>query len=532
MNNPARIPVLMVDDRPENLVALEALLGELPRALELVKAGSGNEALRLSLKQDFAVVLLDVQMPEMDGLETATLLRANPKTRHLPIIFVTAGMHDNVRQFKGYENGAVDFLTKPIEPLILCSKVAVFCDLFAKCRELEAQQASLERQVRDRTAALRESESRLRSLIESARDGFACVDEEGVVRDWNHQAELLTGLPRADVLGRPLAQVLCAPVTCGGAGGQVELEIAHREGRSIPIELSWWQVPHSAPPLFGALMRDVSERKQLDQARSCQLRQAMDQVIETEKLASLGGLVAGVAHELNTPLGNMALMATTIRDRLIELGQAARDGRVTRSMLADVIDQCTGASEVLTHSGSRACDLIESFKNVAVDQTSQRRRRFDLKQCATDIFATLGSILRRSHVATRLGIPDGIVMDSYPGHLEQVINNLVHNSILHGFEGRDDGVITLTARQAGAEVEIVYEDNGVGIAPESLQRVFEPFYTTRLGQGGSGLGMYIVQNLARGTLGGRLALESTPASGVRVTLTLPLVTQPSNNTSP
>ncbi|MES2129558.1 MAG: ATP-binding protein [Pseudomonadota bacterium] len=522
MNSPARIPVLMVDDRPENLVALEALLGELPLPLDLVKAGSGQEALRLSLKQGFAVVLLDVQMPDMDGLETAMLLRANPKTRHLPIIFVTAGMHDNVRQFKGYESGAVDFLNKPIEPLFLRSKVAVFCELFAKCRELEASKATLEEQVRERTAALRDSEARLHSLIDSARDAFASIDGAGIVSEWNRQAEVLTGYARGEVLGQPLAQVLGVPAMCTGTSELLELEARHRNGHIVPIELSWWQVPQSVPPLFGALMRDISERRQLDEARSCQLRQAMDQIVETEKLAALGSLVASVAHELNTPVGNMGLMATTIRDRMVELSKAAAAGRLTRSMLADAVEQCSHASEVLSHSGTRACELIESFKNVAVDQTSQRRRRFDLLECVGDIFTTLASILRRARVATRIAIPDGIIMDSYPGHLEQVINNLVLNSILHGFEGRSDGVVALSARQLGGQVEIVYEDNGAGIAPELQHRVFEPFYTTRLGQGGSGLGMFIVQNLALGILGGQLGLESALGTGVRVTLTLPL----------
>jgi signal transduction histidine kinase len=190
-------------------------------------------------------------------------------------------------------------------------------------------------------------------------------------------------------------------------------------------------------------------------------------------------------------------------------------------MLSDTIEQCSKASEMLSHSGVRAGELIASFKNVAIDQASQRRRQFNLQECVADIFTTLGCILRRARVTTRLAIPAEIAMDSYPGHLEQVINNLVLNSILHGFEGRSDGVITLSARAVDADVEIMYEDNGAGIAPELQQRVFEPFYTTRLGQGGSGLGMYIVQNLAHGILGGKLTLESTLGQGVRVTLTLP-----------
>lgn len=137
----SKIPILLVDDRPENLVAIEVLLNDMQ--VDLVKANSGNEALRQTLKSDFALVLLDVQMPDMDGFETAELMRANPKTRHLPIIFVTAGMTDNSYLFKGYESGAVDYLIKPIEPLLLRSKVKVFCDLYTQRRNIESQEQNL-----------------------------------------------------------------------------------------------------------------------------------------------------------------------------------------------------------------------------------------------------------------------------------------------------------------------------------------------------------------------------------------------------
>jgi C4-dicarboxylate-specific signal transduction histidine kinase len=144
MKSTDKIPVLIVDDRPENLSSLEALLGDME--LELVKAQSGNEALRHILYNDFALVLLDVQMPEMDGFETATLMRENPKTRHLPIIFVTAGMKEEYHQFRGYEAGAVDYLMKPIEPHILRSKVRVFCDLYAQRQEMKRMKEELEQQ--------------------------------------------------------------------------------------------------------------------------------------------------------------------------------------------------------------------------------------------------------------------------------------------------------------------------------------------------------------------------------------------------
>jgi two-component system, sensor histidine kinase len=151
----APIPVLLVDDRPENLLSLEGLLGG--QDYQLVRALSGNDALRLTLKQDFALVLLDVQMPEMDGFETATLMRSNPKTRHIPIIFVTAGMKSLQFQFKGYDTGAVDYLMKPIEPLILQSKVRVFAELYRQRYELELHRYHLTELVDQRTAELVQS---------------------------------------------------------------------------------------------------------------------------------------------------------------------------------------------------------------------------------------------------------------------------------------------------------------------------------------------------------------------------------------
>ncbi len=149
---PATIPILLVDDRPENLLSLEGLLGR--QGYELIRALSGNEALRLTLKHDFALVLLDVQMPEMDGFETAELMRLNPKTRQIPIIFVTAGMKEFQFQFKGYDAGAVDYLLKPIEPLILESKVQVFAELYRQRKELELHRNRLSDLVEQRTLEL------------------------------------------------------------------------------------------------------------------------------------------------------------------------------------------------------------------------------------------------------------------------------------------------------------------------------------------------------------------------------------------
>jgi C4-dicarboxylate-specific signal transduction histidine kinase len=180
MKSTDRIPVLIVDDRTENLTSLEALLGDME--LELVKAQSGNEALRHILYNDFALVLLDVQMPEMDGFETATLMRENPKTRHLPIIFVTAGMKEEYHQFRGYEAGAVDYLMKPIEPAILRSKVRVFCDLYSQRQELKRMKEELEVQnekLRQTYQQLQEETAERLRAVEELRQKDQIMIQQG-----------------------------------------------------------------------------------------------------------------------------------------------------------------------------------------------------------------------------------------------------------------------------------------------------------------------------------------------------------------
>ncbi len=200
------VALLLVDDRPENLVALEAVLGN--QGLDLVKAASGNDALRHTLKQDFALVLLDVQMPGMDGFETAELMRSNPKTRHLPIIFVTAGMKDIHLQFKGYDLGAVDYLIKPFEPHILQSKVRVFCELYRQRRELESNQLLLESKIRERMSELRDSEERFRMLATHAPVGIYQIDTEGNCLFVNRRWCEIAGLSAAETAGQGWTRTL------------------------------------------------------------------------------------------------------------------------------------------------------------------------------------------------------------------------------------------------------------------------------------------------------------------------------------
>lgn len=257
-------------------------------------------------------------------------------------------------------------------------------------------------------------------------------------------------------------------------------------------------------------------------ASTTQLTQAMGQLVQSEKLASLGSLVAGVAHELNTPIGNALTVSSTLREMQQNLAAELAGGGLKRSTLERYTAETGEAVELIGRNLARAADLIGHFKQAAVDQTSTRRRRFELRQVAEEVLVTLSPRLKRTPFKVELDIPHGITLDSYPGPLEQVLTNLISNSLDHAFEGRDSGRIRIVAVQAGERVGLVYEDDGCGIPLALRHRVFDPFFTTRLGRGGSGLGLYITYGLVTGRLGGHLAIDDAPGGGARFEIDLPL----------
>lgn len=267
----------------------------------------------------------------------------------------------------------------------------------------------------------------------------------------------------------------------------------------------------------------VAERTAALERSNIELRQAMTQLVQSEKLAALGNLVAGVAHELNTPLGNARIVASALDEHLREFTAAVESGALRRSQVTQFLDRGRQAVELLERNTVRAADLINHFKQIAVDQTSMRRRLFNLRQTAEEVLVTLRPSFKRTAHRIEVEIPPHLELDSYPGSLEQVITNLVTNSLTHGFEGVEAGCIQLQAQAVGpAHVALHYADNGVGIPATTLNRIFEPFFTTRLGHGGSGLGLYIVHNLVTGALGGTIEVRSTVGQGLSFTFTLPL----------
>ncbi|MFZ6679844.1 ATP-binding protein [Undibacterium sp. Tian12W] len=254
------------------------------------------------------------------------------------------------------------------------------------------------------------------------------------------------------------------------------------------------------------------------------LQKTQEHLLAQEKLAALGSLVAGVAHELNTPIGNCLLVASTLQDGSRFLSSKLAGQTLRRSDLNNFCEEVKTSSEILMRGLSSAATLVSSFKQVAVDRTSEHRRSFDLRQVLHDIIATLNIRITQTGHSIQVNVPYNIHMDSYPGSLGQVISNLVENSILHAFDKRQAGHMEINVSTVdGERVLIVFSDDGEGIPEENQKRIFDPFFTTKLGQGGSGLGLNICYNITASILHGQLSVKSSLGSGTSFYLDLPLV---------
>ncbi len=255
------------------------------------------------------------------------------------------------------------------------------------------------------------------------------------------------------------------------------------------------------------------------------LNMAQEELVRSEKLAALGSLVAGIAHELNTPIGNSLMVASTLVDQTKVMTEGFAEGSgMKRSTLDAYLKDSAKAGDILVRNLFRAANLVTSFKQVAVDQTSSQRRIFSLAEVVSEILLTLSPTLRKTAFEVDQDIPSDLTLDSYPGPLGQVITNLINNALLHGFEGRNTGKVSLSAiRNREGAIELSVMDDGIGIPQGNLNRIFDPFFTTKLGAGGSGLGLNITHNIVTGVLGGKVRVQSEVGSGTTFVLTLPSV---------
>lgn len=324
-------------------------------------------------------------------------------------------------------------------------------------------------------------------------------------------------IERAQALGAKLAAV--AP-ECGAELAELieGFQRSYREQRRLV------RVSDRLQAQLAAVNQELGRRREEAESALDRLREAQDVLVQQEKLASLGALVAGVAHEINTPVGIAVSCASHLADATRHLTGLVERGELGRGEFSRYLATATDTSALILANCERAAQLINSFKQVAVDRASAERRSFDLRAYVQETLLSLQPNLKRGNHTVVVDCPPDLTVEGYPGALSQILTNLVMNSLTHGFEEGRPGALRIAVTQPDpATIRLTYADDGRGIPPENLPQVFEPFFTTRRGEGGSGLGLHIVHNLVVGPLQGAISVDSAPGKGTTFTLTFPRV---------
>lgn len=446
------------------------------------------------------------------------------------------------------------FTAQRLEVLhLLAAQVMISLDNAMLYENLAELNRNLERQVAERTREATEKSRLLEATLDSMSDGLVAYTVDGRMLVWNDRAVRLFRIPeelrRRDT---PYRAVLEAALASGALAPRVADLVRQRlsngdapfpDRPSAEIELADGrnlQLRRTPMPDGGQVQvfLDVTEerrrerelvaaRQAAEQALS-ELQETQENLIQAEKMASLGQLVAGVAHEINTPVGITLTAASFLRERAEELHQAVNGSGIRKSQLNQFVDQSLETTSLMVANIQRAADLIHSFKQVAVDQTSGERRVFNLASYIEEVLRSFGPMLRKTSHLVSLECPHDLEIESYPGALSQVLTNFVMNAVTHAFEDGQAGSMQISVRAIDDdEIELAFSDNGRGIPADQHGRVFDPFFTTRRGSGGSGLGLNIVFNLVNSVLGGTVSLtsrgpEAGEAGGTTFFLRLPV----------
>jgi PAS domain S-box-containing protein len=517
MNGPP-ISILLVDDDPKNLLALEAIL-ESPDH-RLVKAQTADEALLALMREDYAAIVLDVQMPDLNGIELARLIKQRKRTQHIPILFLTAHYRENEHAVLGYDVGAVDYLTKPVHPAVLRSKVSVFVDLFRKTRALAEMNRNLEAEVIERKTA----EERFRVVVEAAPSAMLAFNEEGAIVLVNSEAELLFGRPRAELL-RSRIQDLLNHGDLPDFGEVIEHGDAHAEpsiaraiivhqpnGEEVPAEISFAPIQSTEGVRLLASVVDVTERMQAEaalrtanaeleaknvalqrQARE-RLRRIRAEAAQAEAEAANAAkdrFLAMLSHELRTPLSAVLHGVTLIEepnDCPAELRETMQLIRRNVQLEARLIDDLLDLARIRNGKLQLQMQITDAHELL----------RLALDICRRDIAA------RGLKVETHLDAKR-TVLEADPARLQQIFWNLISNAVKFTPAG---GRITVSTRENNGQLEVEISDSGIGIEPEKLAQIFDAFEQASHGdQAGLGLGLAICKALTE-FHGGEIAAQS------------------------
>jgi PAS domain S-box-containing protein len=386
----------------------------------------------------------------------------------------------------------------------------------------------------------------LQLIYDTAPIGLACLSPDCRYLQINQRLTEICGISVEDHLGRfvrdcvpALADSVEAIVGSIMETGEPVIGVEVAGQRADRIEERYWvtywhplRAPSGEIVAVNVAAEEITERKRADQqirdAKDAaetalrRLREAQESLIEAEKLAALGRMVAGVAHEVNSPVGIGLTVASTLQQKAAEFAEEAARGDLRRSSLNAFVDLVQDAAAQLVNNLSRSAERIQSFKQVALDQSQSHRRSFDAGELTELVLSHLTRELNERAVTLSLRCEGDLLMDSYPGPFGQALTHLVINAVTHAFANRRNGTIDIKVSAAGADhVELLVADDGCGMSPDAKRLAFDPFFTTRRQFGATGLGLHIVHNIVVDRLGGRISLDSEPGIGTAVQLTLP-----------
>jgi PAS domain S-box-containing protein len=470
-----RVNILMVDDQPAKLLSYEVILAELGE--NLIKATSAREALTILLKTDIAVVLMDVSMPDVDGFELADLIRQHPRFQKTAIIFISGVHLTDSDKIQGYRSGAVDYISVPVIPEVLLSKISIFVELHRKTRMLESLNSDLEQRVAERTEELRNSEERFRlraELIELASDAIIVRGMDGLIQFWNAGAEALYGWSREETFGQDLHRIL-----------QTAFPKSRAEVEATLLERGSWQgqltqTTKSGFEIVVACRKTVNERGNavLEVSRdiTAQLR-AEEALREAERLAAMGRVAGIIAHEINNPLAAITNIFFLLRNHPSLDADARRFAQVAEEEL-----------ERVSHITRQTLSFYrESNQPISVH----------LPELLDSVLTLQESVLHANNVVLQREYFTASSVRGFPVELRQVFLNLISNSIQAMPEGgtlsiRVREVTDWTRHEPRTSISII--DTGTGIKPEDARRLFEPFFSTKSTKG-TGLGLWISKGI-------------------------------------
>lgn len=486
--------ILLVDDNPENLVALEAVLEDAQH--DLVKAASGREALRYLLEEDFAAILLDVKMPEMDGFETASMIRARKRSEHTPILFLTAFKSEE-QLFRGYDLGAVDFLFKPIVPEVLRSKVSAFVQL--------AQNSEI---LRRQAEALQRTQQKLRAVLEAAPDAMIITAPDGSIDMINSRAELLFGWRRDQIKGEPLTKLIGDWSSEEMVPHTDSLHGVRADGTRLPIEMTCSPLDIEEGRVTIHAIRDITERKRAEsemrennllleqkvQERTAELSRSNDELVQFAYVAS---------HDLKEPLRTIAIFAQLLGDE-----QGGRLSPETQEALHYILSGVRRMHELI--------DDLLSYSQV--DSSHSELAPVDLNAVLDEVLFNLHVMIQESYCSVTHDPLPAVAGDRV--QLAQLLQNLIGNSIK--YRSKDPPRIHVSAQSTSSEVVVSVQDNGIGVDPRYSDGIFKLFKRlhSREEYPGNGVGLAICRKIVE-RHHGRIWVEPKAGAGANFRFALP-----------